>query len=330
MKTLDGIETADSHREVSIAFACTTFAVLCFSGVPVILRHLTEYLDSWTVNAVRYSVAALFWLPFVLVIGRKPNPEGQPPLGRSIWVAALLPTAFNLAGQVGWATCPYYVDASTIGFVIRSSFLFTVLFGILAVPTERVLARNPLFALGTAVSVGGIVVMYFARLWANGATVRSSAAGMAILMGTAVCWGAYAVTVRRCLRGYPLRLAFGVVSVYTASTLAVLMLLFGKWERLGDLNGREWGLMICSALLAIAIGHVLLYRGIQVLGPLCTSGMGMVQPFFVHLAAAVFLKERMGSSEWAGGIAVVAGGLILVKAKAQVSAAQRSAALDNS
>ena len=327
MRTSNDIDPPESHREISIAFACTAAAILCFSGVPVVLRHLTEYLDSWTVNAVRYSTAALFWLPYVLLRGWRANPDGRQPAARSIWVAALLPTVFNLAGQIGWAMCPYYAEASTIGFAVRISFLFTVLFGILMLPSERALARSPLFALGAAVSVGGIVVMYFQKLSTNGWGVGTGAIGMAIVLGTTACWGAYAVSVRRCLRGYPLRLAFGVVSVYTAACLVALMLLFGDYGRLGGLVGREWALMICSGLLAIGFGHVLLYRGIQVIGPLITSGMGMLHPFFVYLAAAVFLGERLTGKEWVGGITIVAGGLILIKAKARLLAAQRSAAL---
>lgn len=55
-----------SGREIAIAVLACAAAMLCFSVVRVFLRHLTKHLDCWTVNAVRYSTAAPFWLPFVL------------------------------------------------------------------------------------------------------------------------------------------------------------------------------------------------------------------------------------------------------------------------
>ena len=311
-----------SRREVSIALGCTLLAAVCFGGIPAFLRHLRLYLDPWTVNAVRYSTAALFWLPFVLVMSRR-GKAAHPAGKRSIWVAALVPTAFNLAGQVGWAWCPYYAKAATVGFGVRASFLFTIVFGLLIIPAERVLARRPLFIFGAVASLGGILLMYLQALAAGVEVAETAAAdggavGMAIILGTAVFWGGYSVAVRHCLAGYPLRLAFGVICLYTAACLIALMLLFGDYGRLAELPVAQWGMMLFSAMSGIAFGHVLLYRGIHGLGPVTTSGITMVYPFVTFAVAAVFLGESLTGVQWLGGLAIVAGGLMLVKAKAQV------------
>ena len=309
---------------MTVGVACCLIAVCFFGSIPVILRHLTAYLDSWTVNAVRYSTAALFWLPFVLLTHRRqrirqPQGDGR----RSIWVVTLIPTACNLVGQIGWAFCPYYVDAPTIGFVVRLSFLFTALFGFLLVPTERKLARHPLFYVGALVGLAGLTVMYVDKLHQANAAAGGGLVGLAIVMGTAMFWGAYVVSVRKFLHGYPIRMAFGVVSLYTAAVLVVLMFCFGDYGQLRTLPAEVWGVLLASAFIGIAFAHILYYRGIHTIGPVVANGVMTAGPFWTYVLAMTFLNETMTGWQFLGGLGVVAGGLLLVTAKAQI---QRRAA----
>ena len=312
---------ADHRRETALAVGACLVAMMCFSSVPVFLRHLVGHLDAWTVNAVRYATATAFWLPSVAVLGwrfrRRRLSEPHLPR-RSIWLVALVPTVPNLLGQVGWATCPYYVDAPTIGFAIRTAFLFTIALGLLFIPAERPLARKPLFFVAAALSMSGILLMYVERLVLNGLAAGAEATGLAIIVATALCWGAYAVAVRRALRGYPFRLAFGVTSLYTTAGLVVLMLVFGNYAALARLPAREWALLVVSAFLGIAFGHVLYYRGIHGIGPIVANGVTLVGPFVTAAIAAAALDERMTTVQWAGGLAVVAAGFLLIRARAQV------------
>jgi len=292
--------------------------MMCFSSVPVFLRHLTGYLDAWTVNAVRYGTAALFWLPFVLALTRSGHRAAPNPARRSVWLAALVPVTPNLIGQVGWAICPYYLDAPTIGFLIRTSFLFTALLGFLFIPAERPLARRPLFLLGAVLCMGGVFLMYVERLPAGSFGEAKAWIGLGVALGTALCWGGYAIGVRTFLRGYRLRLAFGVVSLYTAAGLVALVLMVGRYEQLARLPGREWVLLVGSAFLGIAFGHVLYYRGIHGIGPVVASGTMMAGAFWTYLLAVLFLGETMTRVQLLGGVGVVLGGLALVRARAEV------------
>lgn len=328
----------ESGKEIAIAVLACVAAMLCFSVVPVFLRQLTKHLDSWTVNAVRYSTAALFWLPFVLrlqrakpparpvgdllVLGRRAEARVGSPAQRSVWRAALIPAAVNLVGQVGWAICPYHADAPTIGFVIRTSFLFTVVFGFLFIPAERLLGRRPMFLLGASVCLAGVVIICVGAAPQDHEQAKTSPFGVPIILATAVCWGAYAVSVRRFLSGYPLRLAFGVISLYTAAGLVLLMFGCGRFQELVRIPLRAWALLVVSGMLGIAFGHVLYYRGIHGIGPVVASGTMLAGPFVTYLTAAIFLPEdKLTLIQLLGGAVVVAGGLALVKAKAQIEAA---------
>jgi len=310
------------RKEATLAVASAALAMLCFSSVPVFLRHLTGYLDAWTVNAVRYGVSMAFWFPFVVVLDRRIRRDPDTAPRRSVWLAALVPAVPNLLGQIGWAACPYYVNATTIGFVIRVAFLFTALLGFLFIPAERRLARRPLFYIGAAATVTGVFLMYVERLGSGAAASGAEVTGLVIVVATAAAWGGYAVSVRRFLAGYPLRLAFGVICLYTALPLAGLMLVFGRYEALAALPAREWVLLPVSGLIGIAMGHVFYHRGIHGIGPVVASGVTMVGPFVTYALAAVVLTEAITPVQLAGGGVVVGGGLLLLKAKAQADRAE--------
>lgn len=280
-------------------------AIFSFASVPLFLKYFTGILDAWTVNGVRYGVAAVFWLPLVLATHSKTE------AGRNVWRAALLPALVNTAAQIGWALAPYHNDAGFIGFTIRSSFLFSTVFGFWLLPGERATVRRPAFWLGAAAIGVGIVAMYRAGLDRGG----TSPLGLLILVCTAVGWGVYGVLVRRCMSGFGVRLSFGVVSLYTAVALGVLMLIVGDWGRLADVAARDWSLLIVSALVGIALSHVLLYRAIHGLGPVLTEGGMAVQPFMTALGAAVLLRERLSAGQWVGGAILAAGCLVLVSLK---------------
>jgi len=267
-------------------------AICCFASIPVFLKHFTGLLDAWTVNGIRYAVATCFWLPVVLRTHRRTEP------GANVWRDALVPAAVNTVMQIGWAMAPYHNDAVVIGFVIRCSFLFSVLFGCLLLPAERGVVRHRLFWVGAIGIAAGLITMYVGGL----ETGRTTLFGIGIIVGTAALWGLYGVLVRQRMARYGARLSFGVISLYTAVVLGVLTFAVGDWRAAGTVTPGDWGLLVVSALSGIAFSHVLLYRAIHVLGPVATEGGLAVLPFATALAAVLFLHEKLAVLQWFGGI----------------------------
>jgi len=300
-----------------IALLCVLGTAVAWGSIPIFLRYFTGYLDPWTVNGVRYTTGALFWLPYVLLMQRRSKGQAPPVAGRSVWRDALVPLVPNVLGQVGYAVSPYYLPASTIGFALRLSFLFTILFGLLVLAEERLLARRPVFWFGVVASLGGVALLFVGKLRDGGGT---SVVGMVILVASTIAWGAYAVSVRHRMAPYPIRQSFGVISLYTSIVLVVLMLIFGRVGALAALTPRLWVLLVGSALIGIAFGHVLYHRGIHRLGPVVASGVLLVTPFLTYLGSAIFLKESMTAMQLAGGASVVVGGALLVRARAEAEA----------
>ncbi|MDP6491417.1 MAG: DMT family transporter [Kiritimatiellia bacterium] len=294
------------HRSRTPALFCLLGAICFFSSIPLFLKHFSVHLDMWTVNGVRYSIAALFWLP--LVLWR----HVTVPESRGVWRAALVPAMANILGQTCWALTPYHSDAAVIGFAIRSSFLFTIAFGMLWVPSERLLACIPAFWLAALFSAAGLLTMYIGAIRSGTGT---SVFGLGLIVFTAMLWGLYAVAIRRFLGGYSSRQGFGVVSLYTASALAVAMLLRGDVSALGDIGGANMGLLVLSAFIGIAFAHVMLFTAIHALGPIFCYGVGLIGPFITWSGAALILGEQMSPAQLVGGLILVSGTVGLVYAK---------------
>ncbi|MBT3374855.1 MAG: DMT family transporter [Lentisphaerae bacterium] len=291
-------------------------AIFCFASVPVFLRHFTGFLDSWTVNGVRYALATCFWLPVVL------RTQGKTEAGANVWRDALVPAAINIVMQIGWAMAPYHNTAVVIGFVIRCSFLFSTLFACLLLPVERGVLRHRLFWVGAAGIIGGLTLMYLGSLTAGGTTLL----GISILVGTAALWGLYGVLVRQRMARYGAALSFGVVSLYTAVALGGLAFAVGDWRAAAEVSCRDWGLLVVSALFGIAFSHVLLYRAIHILGPVATEGGLAVLPFATALAAVLFLHEKLAALQWLGGVLLVVSCACLISTRYRKSPARNNAA----
>lgn len=284
-------------QEYRSALVFLALAVLCFSSIPVFLKHFTSSLDAWTVNGFRYTIGMLLWLPFVI------RNHGRGRAGeRSVWRDALEPACVNVFAQATWALAPYYNDASVISFMLRSTFLFSALFGYLLLREERAFVRHPVFGAGAVGMMVGVYLMYRGGL----ATAGTSAIGLAIMLGTAVCWAMYGVSVQRKMQPYPARLSFGVISIYTCAALLVLMVALGRPIDLVGLSPGDTALLVVSALLGIGIGHVLLYRAIHILGPVMTQSAFSVMPFTSALIAYFVLGEILTPLQWLGGLLVVA------------------------
>jgi drug/metabolite transporter (DMT)-like permease len=285
-------------KKTSVAVLALLASILSWSSIPLFLKHFTESLDAWTVNATRYGIASLLLLPALRAA--PPPVAGNLP---TLWRAALVPALVNSLGQIGWALIPYYVSASVMGFGIRASFLFTIFGSLWLLPEERYLLGSLRFWTGGILCVTGMFTLFWGSLRQSVASVP----GLLILFGSAAVWGFYGISVRKFLRGYPPHRSFAVISLYTATVLLLLMLLFGRVSALVELAPATLGLIALSAVLGIALAHVLMFYVLGHLGAIIESGAEMATPFLTFCGAALIFREHLSALQWIGGIGVIAG-----------------------
>ena len=286
-----------------LAFPALLVSILSWSSIPLFLKYFTVSLDAWTVNGIRYGIAALLLMPALRTLPSALN-------RREFWRNALVPAVVNSVGQIGWALVPYYVTASVMAFGIRTSFLFTVAGSLWLLPEERYLLGSLRFWAGGTFCIAGVAALFRGSL----RQASTSIPGFLILLGSAAIWGFYGISVRKFMRGYPPHCSFAAISLYSAGIVTALMLLFGRISRLLELAPGGLGLLALSAFLGIALAHVLMYYVLEHLGAIVESGAEMMTPFLTFCGAALIFGERLSALQWMGGFGVIAGCVLMVSA----------------
>lgn len=309
--------SADRSRARSQGLLTVALTLLGWASVPLFLRHFAASIDAWTSNGVRYGFAALLWLPALLWSASKGT------LPRGLLRAALLPSLFNCAGQVAFALAHYRTDPGLLTFGMRTQIVFVGLGAAALFPGERRLLRTPAFVLGMALVFGGSLAMIFLGDALRGAAGQGEGFGLAVAAG--LLFAAYGLAVRRNMQGAPPILAFAAISQYTAAGMVLAMLVLGKDSGLAvlALPRSEIGLLLLSAVIGIALGHVFYYTSIARLGIAATAGVIQLQPFCVASASYFLFDERLTAAQWVSGGVAVAGAAVMLHAQSRASRSPR-------
>ncbi len=269
----------------------------------MLLRDLTRWTDGWTANGFRYTLAAVLYWP--ILIGAHFSGRLPPRL----LLLCLIPAAFALAGQILWGLAPYHLDASAIGFFIRFSLVWSIVGSMILFQDERRLLVNPAFYIGLLVAAGGFVLLSISR-GAGAAAVTSS--GVVVILFCSIFFGFYAVSVKYFLRDVNPLVGFGIVAQLVSIGTLGAMFVYGQPQSLAGLDVPAWITLVASSILGIAMGHFLLYVAVRRLGASIASGFQTVTPFLTAALASLWLSEQMSPTDWAAGVATVAGAFMLL------------------
>ncbi len=294
-------------RTDMVATAASLGALVCWSLGPLFIKYLTGHMDSWTQNALRYSVAGLFWLPFLL------HSTVQGTFAARTWRRALLPSVANIAMQSLWAAGFYYIGPAFMTLLSKTSILWVAGFSLIVFREERPLVRSTRFWLGLSLSLGGMVgVIAFKDDFA----ATGALAGIVIALTQAFMWGVYTISVRIAFQDIDPRASFSVMSIYAAVGLSACAFLFGKPSQVLALDVRDWAVVLISAVTAIALGHVFFYTAIRRIGATIPMLVILAQPFVVFSLSGVIFHERLN------GIQLLFGGVLLAGSGLSVWAQQ--------
>jgi drug/metabolite transporter (DMT)-like permease len=295
-------------------------ALLGWSSIPLFLKHFSHSIDAWTSNGWRYGFSALFWSPVIIAgLARRSLPPG-------IWAAAVWPSVINCAAQAVFCWAHYKIDPGLLTFGLRSNILFTTVGAALLFASERRVIRTPGFIVGVLMVVlGTIGTILLGKELPAGATLL----GVNLAISAGAGFAAYALAVRHWMHGFNAIQSFAVISLYTAAGMVAMMILWGeRWgltaidlisQPVGGADGRpgvfpfdQFGMLLLSALIGIALGHVAYYYAIAKLGVAVSSGVVQLQPFFVSLASLAIFGARLTGPQWVSGSVAVVGATIIL------------------
>lgn len=320
--------TGGQPPSTGIAFGATTvlLTLLGWSSVPLFLKRFTDDIDLWTSNGWRYGFSALLWLPVVLIGFHRRT------LARPIWIAAVVPGVVNSIGQVFFVWAHYKIDPAVLTFGLRTQIVFVAFGAYMLFPQERAVLRSRGFWVGLGLVVVGVVgTILFAET--RPSAEEWAGIGMAILSG--FFFAAYGLSVRWYMKGFGSVVSFAVISLYTAGVMVALMLMLARpGEAFAfpggaalDLSASLFFLLLLSAVVGIALGHVFYYISIARLGVAVSSGVIQLQPFLVGVGAYVFFGTVLTATQWVSGLLAVAGAMVMLATQRRVSRAASMAAV---
>ncbi len=276
-----------------------------WSSVPLFINHFSHVIDKWTSNGWRYVISVVLWAPLVVfTLARRTFPRG-------LWVAAIVPSIFNMLGQITFTAAHYYIDPGLLTFGLRTQIIFVTIGASIFFAAERRIIRSPLYIVGLALVIAGSMgVLILSRGFGQNATTL----GAVLAVSSGFLYACYAISVRRWLGPYHPILAFAVISQYSAAAIVPLMIIFGKGHGADVLqfSANQWMLLVASALIGIAIGHVFYFIAIRSLGVAVASGIIQLQPILVAIASKFLLNEQFTSGQWALGTVALAGAITIL------------------
>jgi len=294
-------------RKIDIFATLSCIGVLaCWSLGPIFIKYLTGYIDSWTQNLLRYSVACLFWLPFLL----KAVKRGQ--IEPKLWRKAIVPAAANIAMQSLWAAGFYYVGAAFMALISKSSVIWITAFSLVFFADERGLVKSKRFWLGLVFSITGVIgVIYYKQDFAASGTIT----GVIIAIVCAFMWAVYVLSARIAFRDTDSRIGFSIISIYTVAGLFVFGIIFGRIEQCLKMGIWPWVSIVISAVTAIALGHVLYYAAMKRIGAMIPALVILAQPFTVFAISRVVFGESLSSLQLLFGLVLLAGSALAIYAQ---------------
>lgn len=300
------MSSADVRKLDPVATLACVGSVLCWSIGPIFIKLLTGYVDLWTQNLLRYSVACLFWLPVLLFFIRNKQVD------KSIWRKALLPAGANVVMQCFWAGAFYYINPALMSLLTKSSVIWVTAFSLLFFAEERALVKSRRFWLGMGLCVTGVFgVLVFKRDFAATRTMT----GIVLALAAAFGWGIYTVSARMAFRDTDSRIGFSVVTIYTVAGLGLLAFIFGRVSDCLTMGARPWVYVVVSGLTAIAFSHVLFYAAMKRIGAAIPSLVLLSTPFIVLAISRVVFGETLDAFQWLFGMVLLAGSALAVLAQ---------------
>jgi len=288
----------NSHKIDLVATVACLGTLAFWSTGPIFIKYLTGYVDSWTQNLLRYSVACMFWLPYLLHFQR----TGR--LDRRVWTRAIPPAIANVGMQSLWALSMYYNDPGFLTFLTKCNILWIAVFSMILFPEERPLLRSWRFWLGLALCLTGVCgVMYFKVDFGR----SGSMLGIAIGLATAFMWGLYVVLARAAFRHIDSRTGFSVLSLYTVSGLAVLGFWRGDVAQCLEMGPWQWFCVVFSGITAIALAHTFYYAAMRRIGATIPALVVLAQPACVLSISYFVFRESMNLYQVFFGILLLVG-----------------------
>lgn len=141
--------------------------------------------------------------------------------------------------------------------------------------------------------------------------------GIALALAAAVIYSLYIVGGTKATRGVDSLATTAIICLSATATLVAIAVVrtaaFGAPPR-WPANAGGWAAMLAIALVSTVAAMLAFFAGLQRLGAARTSMLSTLEPVVTVALAALLFGEALSPLQWAGGVAILAAVLALVRA----------------
>jgi drug/metabolite transporter (DMT)-like permease len=202
-----------------------------------------------------------------------------------------------LIGGVGQALITYlslraldYIPVGPLAFLFYTYPAWVALLAAIR-RTERL---TPIRIFALILALTGVTIMVGAP------TEKLNPIGVMLALGSALLYSAYLPALEHAQDGIPAMLSTFLLIVGAAMSFVIAALFTG--DLFIPRGAAVWSNIFLLALVATVIAFLALIKGLSVLGPVRTSIIATVEPFFTAILGALVLGNQFGGSTLVGGV----------------------------
>ena len=204
--------------------------------------------------------------------------------------------------QMLWSTALASTSVGNSALLIGSTPVFTALVAAV-IGVDRL---DRVKVLGVAIAFGGVAIVAAS----HGLTFGSGAIGDLLTLVAAIAWAFYVSLGAGVLRRFsPLR-----ATAWTVTFGALFLAPIGLWQLSGvdlaQVGPGQIGAIAYSGLLSSALGNVVVFWGISLLGPTRITNLQFLPPALAIVFAAIFLGDPILAGQVLGGAIIITGVLV--------------------
>ena len=292
--------TATQTRKPAMIFSSMDFwmiALVIVWGLNfVLIKQALSELSALVFMALRFGLGTLL----MLVIWYRAEPQTR--IVRADWAPLL---ALSLIGHTLYqALFVSAIKFSTVGntsLILATAPIWVALFSAL----RKIDPFSKRAWCGVWLSFAGLTLI----IRANGPIAFGSGTllGDLLMLGAAICWGAYAVLAKPFLQKY----SATTFTTWTMVAGGVPLFFIGLPDllqlNLGAIHASTWLTLLYSASLAIAIGYIIWNAGIARLGQARTAVYSNLVPIVALVIGVIFLGEDLTWLKLSGAAIVLTG-----------------------
>ena len=283
--------TASMYAMMSISFWGVSF---------VSTKAVLGKLDPYSLLVIRFGIGALFLL-LLLLMQRK----------RLLVSIKYVPHLMVLGilgvfvHQLLQATALLTIDASSAGWLISLSPIFTVILSILFLHEKMSFIR----AAGMVLAITGVLLVTTAK---NGQSFHVTMnIGFLLMILSTLNWAVYSVLLKSLKIPYPPIVVTFYLSFCGLILTTPFLIRNRGWESLSLLTKSEWAHLLFLGVFVSGIAYWYWAKALEVLEASKVSMFLYLEPVATLIAAVLLLQEKVFLLSVAGGIIIIIGVIIV-------------------